>query len=451
MPDDNPTMDAKSDVNTDSANAPQDQTSGNDHPAEGQAADPDPSPTTGTSNSSNPFTEVDPIFANKELLEISHLPDRNRIIGRDEEIDRLASAINPAIFGQSPSNVLIYGKTGTGKSLCAKYLSRKLIETGKQNDVNVGRAYIDCSQDNTETQAVQSIASTLNSPAQTDFSIPRTGISTSAYYKYLWEVLDTCYDIALIILDEIDRLKTDDILLQLSRAGEAEKVDNCKIGVIGISNKVRYKERMSERVKSSLCEREFVFPPYDALQLEAIMKARQAAFHDGVLNSDVIPLTASLAAREHGDARKAIDILRYAGELAQMNRSDTVYKSFVKEARQRAETDRFKQLIEGLTPHARYTLQALTILSLNDNSDPNGFRTTDIYKMYCEISRQFDSNTLSNRRIRDLLEELAFLGITEQEKQHEGRAQGNYLQHQLLEDPNVIQDILTSVNGENHN
>ena len=68
------------------------------------------------------FTREDPIFTDKELLEISHIPDEGRIVGRDEEIQQIANAVNPAIFGQSPSNVLIYGKTGTGKSLCAKYV-----------------------------------------------------------------------------------------------------------------------------------------------------------------------------------------------------------------------------------------------------------------------------------------------------------------------------------------
>jgi len=89
------------------------------------------------------FTREDPIFANKELLEISHLPGEGRIVGRDDEISDLATAVNPAIFGQSPSNVLIYGKTGTGKSLCAKYVSKRLVSTAsrgrRQRDVRVRR------------------------------------------------------------------------------------------------------------------------------------------------------------------------------------------------------------------------------------------------------------------------------------------------------------------------
>lgn len=394
------------------------------------------------SESDELFTREDPIFVNKELLEINHLPEEGRIVGRDDEISKVAAAVNPAIFGQSPSNVLIYGKTGTGKSLCAKYVSTRLVETAAEEGVDAETAYVDCAQDTTETQTVQTIASKLNDSDVTGVNIPDKGISTATYYKRLWRILDEQHDVALIILDEIDKLEDDSILMQLSRAGEAGKIEHCKIGVIGISNKIRYKDRMDERVKSSLCEREFVFPPYDAAQLNDIMKARQDAFRDGVLGDGVISRTAALAAREHGDARKAIDILRYAGEIAQAEEADEVREEFVDRARDQAETDRFRELIRGSTPHSRYVLQALTILSL-DNPNKEGFRTTTIYDLYEQICRQNGSDALSLRRVRDLLKEHAFLDVTEQSRRSGGSAEGSFTEHQLLEDPEVVRNVLS--------
>jgi len=388
------------------------------------------------------FTREDPIFATKELLEISHLPGEGRIVGRDDEISQLATAVNPAIFGQSPSNVLIYGKTGTGKSLCAKYVSRRLVETAGDEGVTATFAYVDCAQDTTETQAVQTIADSVNAVDDTEINIPDKGLSTSTYYKRLWRILDQRFDVVVVILDEIDKLSDDDILMQLSRAGEAGKITDCKLGVLGISNKIQYKDRMDERVKSSLCEREFVFPPYDANQLRNIMEARSDAFRDGVLEPSTIPRAAALAAREHGDARKAIDILRYAGEIAQSNGSTTVKEQFVTQARQRAETDRFRELIRGSTPHSRYVLQALAVLSLS-NGQQEGFRTSRVYEIYENICRQEGSDSLSLRRVRDLLKEHAFLDIIEQSKHSGGSAEGSYTNHQLLEDPEVVKDVLT--------
>ena len=398
------------------------------------------------SDSDDLFIREDPIFVNKELLEISHVPDEGRIVGRDEEISQLANAVNPAIFGQSPSNVLIYGKTGTGKSLCAKYVSGRLVETADEEGISAGYVYVDCAQDGTETQAVQTIADAANTD-DTDIYIPDKGISTATYYKRLWRILDQEYDVILIILDEIDKLENDAILMQLSRAGEAGKLTECKIGVIGISNKIKYKDRMDERVKSSLCEREFVFPPYNAGQLNSIMEARSDAFRKGVLEEAVIPKAAALAAREHGDARKAIDILRYAGEIAQAEGSETVCEEFVVQAREQAEIDRFRELIRGSTPHSRYVLQALTVLSLdhgpNGSSDlEEGFRTTRIYDVYEQICRQEGVDSLSLRRVRDLLKEHAFLDVIEQSRHSGGSAEGSYTEHMLLEDPAVVKNVL---------
>ena len=403
------------------------------------------------SESDDLFTREDPVFLNKELLEISHLPDEGRIVGRDDEISQLANAVNPGIFGQSPSNVLIYGKTGTGKSLCAKYVSQRLVETADDEGVDAAYAYVDCAQDSTETQTVQTIASSLNTD-ETDVYIPDKGISTATYYKRLWRILDDQYDVILVLLDEIDKLEDDDILMQLSRAGEAGKLTSCKVGVVGISNKIKYKDRMDERVKSSLCEREFVFPPYDAGQLNEIMSARSDAFRDGVLEDGVIPKAAALAAREHGDARKAIDILRYAGEIAQSEGAPSVREEFVRQARERAETDRFRELIRGSTPHSRYVLQALTVLSVNSTesdeqstlpTESEGFRTTRIYDLYEQICRQVGAEPLSLRRVRDLLKEHAFLDVVEQSRHSGGSAEGSYTEHTLLEDPDVVKNVLS--------
>lgn len=394
------------------------------------------------SQSDELFNREDPIFANKELLEISHLPDGGRIVGRDDEISQVANAVNPAIFGQSPSNVLIYGKTGTGKSLCAKFVSVQLTETAAEEGVKAEAAYVDCAQDSTETQTIQTIASKFNDREKTEVKIPDKGISTSTYYKRLWLILEQQYDVALIILDEIDKLESDNVLMQLSRAGEAGKLNSCKIGIIGLSNKIRYKDQIDERVKSSLCEREFVFPPYNADQLTNIMEARRDAFREDVLENGVIPRTAAFAAREHGDARKAIDILRYAGEIAQEEGEGVVREEFVDRARDRAETDRFRELIRGSTLHSRFVLQALTVLSL-DNPEEEGFRTARIYKLYEQICRQEgDYESLSLRRVRDLLKEHAFLDVTEQSHQSGGSAEGSYTEHRLIEDPEVVKKVL---------
>lgn len=378
------------------------------------------------------------IFRNKELLQVSHLPDGDRIIGRQTELENLANAIKPATRGNTPNNVLVYGKTGTGKSLCAKFITNQAIDRAGANDVTIGVVYVDCLQDSTETQVIQSIAHQLNDQEKTDISIPHSGLSTSEYYRRLWKIADTIYDVVIVILDEVDKIESDDVLMQFSRAVESGKLESSKVGVIGISNKVRYKDSLDERIKSSLCEREYVFAPYDANQICEILRSRSDAFHEGVLEDSVIPRVAALSAREHGDARKAIDILRFAGEIAEEQNYSSVTETCVDQAHEREEKSRLAELISKSPSHAKMVLEAMAFLIQQQGNEDAPIRTTEIYDMYTNVCQQQNSDPLKLRRVRDILSELEFLSIIEQERKWAGKGKGNYMENRLIDDPDVI-------------
>ncbi|WP_277543805.1 orc1/cdc6 family replication initiation protein [Haloarcula laminariae] len=385
----------------------------------------------------------DPIFANKELLDIEHIPEEERIIGRDDEISEIANSIHPAIRGGKPRNTLIYGKTGTGKSLVARHVTRSAQEYAQQEGTRLRRAYIDCTQATTETQAVIKLARTLNQPDETDVSIPLSGLSTNVYYNRLWDILDSIYDVVIIILDEVDKLKANDLLMQLSRAGEAGKVDTCKVGILAISNKISFKDELDERVLSSLQDREFIFPPYDANQLREIMFNRDDAFRDGVLDDDAIPLAAAFAAQEHGDARKALDILRNAGELAKDDGDDRVREEHVRDAREQADIDRFSKLLEGQPTQSKAAVYALSELS--NRRESAEVSTREIFDRYKELTQVLSMDTLSQRRMADRLNEQVFLDILGRtDRVGRGRGQGMTYFYYLLEDPDVVQSAIKS-------
>ncbi|MFC7236977.1 Cdc6/Cdc18 family protein [Saliphagus sp. GCM10025317] len=384
------------------------------------------------------FTRENEIFRNKDLLQVSHLPDGDRIIGREQELTNLAGAIQPALTGNTPNNVLVYGKTGTGKSLCSKFITNQAISRASDNGVTIGVAYVDCLQESTETQAVQSLGHQLNDKDTTGMSIPHSGLSTSEYYRRLWQIIDLQFDAALVILDEVDKMESDDILMQLSRAVESGKLSSSTIGTIGISNKIRYKESLDERIKSSLCEREYVFPPYDATQIQEILHSRSDAFHDGVLEDGVVPRVAALAAREHGDARKAIDILRFAGEIAEEQDLEIVSETCVNLAHEREETSRLAELISKSPSHAKLVLEAMALLVKQPDRTDDAVQTTEVYDLYKRLCERDDSSHLKLRRVRDILSELEFLSIIEQERKWAGKGKGNYMENRLVDDPDVI-------------
>ena len=386
------------------------------------------------------FDEEDPdradIFARKELLKVGHVPESARIVGRDDEIEAVAAELRPIVRGDPPNNVMIYGKTGTGKSLVARHVTERARRAAESNGVSVGTVYVDCAQHNTQTRVARTVTRTLNETDKTDFDIPRAGIGSGEYYDYLWEILNTAYESVIIILDEVDRLDDDDILMQLSRARESGKAD-CHLGVIAVSNKIEYRDRLNERVKSSLREEEFVFQPYDAEQLRQIMKHRRDAFHDGVLTGDVIPLTAAVAAQEHGDARKAIEILRHAGELAERENVETITEEHVRDAQEWAEIDRFEELLRGSTTQVKYILYSLALLT-EENPKADGFSTSRIFERYKETAKKIDATILSEHRVYELLKEQAFLGVVESTRTGGGRGQGSYLEHRLVQDTGIV-------------
>lgn len=386
------------------------------------------------------FEEDDPdraeIFARKELLKVGHVPESARIVGRDDEIEAVAAELRPIVRRNPPNNVVIYGKTGTGKSLVARHVTERARRAAESNGVPVGAVYVDCAQHNTQTRVTRTVTRSLNETDQTDFDIPRSGIGSGEYYDYLWDILDTAYDSVIIILDEVDRLENDDILMQLSRARESGKAD-CHLGIIAVSNKIEYRDQLNERVKSSLREEEFVFQPYDANQLREIMEHRRDAFYDDVLSGDVIPLTAAVAAQEHGDARKAIEILRHAGELAERENVEMVTEDHVRDAQEWAEIDRFEELLRGSTTQVKFILYSLALLC-KENPGTEAFSTSRIYKRYKIITKEIDATILSEHRVYELLKEQAFLGVIESTRTGGGRGQGSYLEHRLVQDTDIV-------------
>jgi len=376
------------------------------------------------------------IFANRELLNIDHVPDENRIVGRDKHIRELANELGPAVTGSPPNSVILYGKTGSGKSLVANHVMERAREEAQRRGNRLATVTVDCAQAKGEADTVQTIADSVNGPSS-GVKVPTRGISTNEYYNRLWGILDQEYDAALITLDEVDQLGDDNVLMILSRAREAGKVD-VPIGIVSISNKVNFREQMTERVKSSLGHNEFIFDPYDGEQLRQILEYRKDAFQDDVLEPGVIPKTAALAAQRHGDARKAIRLLRHAGDYAKNNDLDRVTEDHLELAQEQAEVERLKELIAGLPPHSKYVLYALANLTSDTREDEDWFRTTVIYDVYRKVCETRGTDHLTTDTIRGLLNELAFLEVTESNQEHGGMGKGTYKEHRLLWDPSVV-------------
>ncbi|WP_276280139.1 Cdc6/Cdc18 family protein [Halorussus caseinilyticus] len=397
----------------------------------------------------------EPIFENKEVLRPSYTP--HELPHRKDQINNMATILVAALRGETPSNILIYGKTGTGKTASAKFVSKELESTSQKYDVPCNVEYINCEVTDTQYRVLAQLANkfiennqafvedriaelqTLREEATADparlgdtgfdspdavdariedlqddreemESVPMTGWPTDRVYNTFFEAVDYEERVVVIMLDEIDKLvekSGDDTLYNLSRMNS--ELENSRVSIIGISNDLKFTDFLDPRVKSSLGEEEIVFPPYDANQLRDILQHRaEVAFKADALSDDVIPLCAAFAAQEHGDARRALDLLRTAGELAERDQAEGVNEKHVRKAQEKIELDRVVEVVRTLPTQSKLVL--FSIISLEKNGVHN-VNTGEVYNIYKRLCEEIDADVLTQRRVTDLISELDMLGI----------------------------------------
>ncbi|WP_132059200.1 Cdc6/Cdc18 family protein [Halorussus amylolyticus] len=407
----------------------------------------------------------EPIFENKEVLRPSYTP--HELPHRKDQINNMATILVAALRGETPSNILIYGKTGTGKTASAKFVSKELESTSQKYDVPCNVEYINCEVTDTQYRVLAQLANkfiesnrefvsdridelsalreeatansttaefdaiTESSLADTEFDapeeidariealeddreemepVPMTGWPTDRVYSTFFDAVDYEERVVVIMLDEIDKLvekSGDDTLYNLSRMNS--ELENSRVSIIGISNDLKFTDFLDPRVKSSLGEEEIVFPPYDANQLRDILQHRaDVAFKTDALSDDVIPLCAAFAAQEHGDARRALDLLRTAGELAERDQSEGVTETHVRKAQEKIELDRVVEVVRTLPTQSKLVL--FSIISLEKNGVHN-INTGEVFNIYKRLCEEIDADVLTQRRVTDLISELDMLGI----------------------------------------
>ncbi len=355
---------------------------------------------------------------NREKLRPDYIPDE--LPHREREVTDILKILSVTMKGARPSNVFIYGKTGTGKTAVIKYLRKQIddINTGKNTEKNAEALrdklkiiYINCEVVDTHYQVLANIGNALMEKTGSDFNdlIPFTGWPTEKVYNTVRERLENSRGMVIVALDEVDKLVEKsgcDVLYHLSRINA--DLTNPRISLIGISNDLKFMEYLDARVKSSLSEEEIIFHPYDAKQLKDILGQRaDIALESGAVREDVISLCAALAAKEHGDARRALELLRRAVEIAEWKESVNVTSTHVKMAQNTIESNRMIEVVKRLPVQSRLVLLGVY---LADTVDQNKFTTGEIYDIYRSLCNRTGDSVLTQRRITDLISELDMLG-----------------------------------------
>ena len=351
------------------------------------------------------FLKKEPLFLDKGVLQSAYTP--NEIPHREEQIKQIANILAPALRQERPSNIFIYGKTGTGKTVCVKHTTQKLKEVAKQNNINVNIVYVNCKLSkvaDTEYRLVAQLAREFGK------EIPSTGLPTGEVYQIFYNAIDNEKKNVMLILDEIDQLinkTSDEILYNLTRINSELK--NAQISIIGISNDLIFADNIDPRVKSSLSEEELVFPPYNALQIQDILKKRtEKAFKQEALEQGVIEKCAAYAAKDHGDARRALELIRVAGELAERNNEQIVSIKHLDMAEDKIEKDRVIDIITTQPHQFKATLYAALML---DKDKKSTIFTGHLYEIYKDTCAKAGLRPLTQRRVSDIIAEFDMLGL----------------------------------------
>ena len=371
------------------------------------------------------------IFKDKKPLDHRFLPEK--LVHRDDQIKDIAKSWVDVLDGVTPSNVTLYGKTGTGKTAASKFAREQLIEAANNQNVFVKVIYVRCTDFNTEYQVIAELCNKLGR------SVPSRGWTKA-------EVVNTFRDIfkrksivkgqlhLIVILDEIDILLDKDgdgILYTLTRT------DN--VSVLCISNYLDFKNLIKSRVTSTLKDKEIVFPPYGADQLSDILTERaELSFKEDVLDDDVIPLCSAMAAKEEGDARYALDLLKNAGELAFDESSEKVTSDHVKRAKDRIEHNKVTDIISTLPLQQQRVLEAILVLTKQEEEITSG----KLYDEYKEISKK---DAVTYRRIFDFINELEMLGIISTNTISRGRGKGRTNIIKLQCDETLLETTLYTI------
>ncbi|WP_238717543.1 Cdc6/Cdc18 family protein [Natronorubrum halophilum] len=384
------------------------------------------------------------VFANKDLVRSDTIIDEDRIVGRDDQLGRVVDNLKPVLQNEGIPDMLLSGPSGTGKSLIIHAVCKQIVELCESQGKTFGVLSINCEGPKTADRAVYRLVKAAAEDLGVDPGVPQTGVSTDQKLERLYELMREHYDGVIFILDEIDTLEGpyqeaeyNSLIYQLSRARKLADFDG-PISLTTITNYADFMKDLNSRAQSSYNPDDIFFDDYDATQLRSILKNRQDAFKSGSLSDDVIPLVAAFGSQTHGDARKAIDLLRWAGELAERRGADTVIETDVREAQEKYTENRKLRHISGISTQKKLSIYAVAATAHYAREYPEWIPAGPAFKTYQFIADTMDADQYSRETFVNHVTEQSTYGVLDFERRGKGRGRGVHMYFSLSEDPETI-------------
>ncbi len=382
------------------------------------------------------------IIKNPNVLRHDYIP--NRILHRDKQQELVTQSLISLYQKSIPPNLLVYGKPGTGKTLVIKKVLKQIQNRVDKNSYHIKIAITNAKDQSNLYNVLVDLGRQLGLKSKKTSDdklwLPNTGLSISEVFNRILYSIEKNKTNTVFVIDEIDHLaklvdKTGkDILYSITRANL--KLKNGSLSLVGVSNDVRFKEELDPRVISTLSEEEIVFPAYETNEIKEILEDRiPMAFEENVVSTGALNLCASMACKQHGDARRAIKLLNVAAKTAELNQANSITDDHVRLASERIEVDKESQQLDAFSLHEK--LLVITIMK-----SPN-ISTGDVYSAYKSLCKTIHQNELTQRRVTQMLSEIELSGLISGRMIHQG-IHGNTKKFNLTISTDLVKNTLKS-------
>ena len=359
------------------------------------------------------------VVGDRNIFQDNYIPPR--LLHRDDQIRALVNILAPAYEGRMSSHILVYGKTGTGKTAVVTQVLNDIMAKAP-GDAGVQVLSLNCGGADTEYAVLKGLTNMLLGPNEKKIG---EKLGTSTVLDEFKNVLQRRSKLLLIVLDEIDMLvksnKSGDILYSLSNLNA--ELTKSRVVLIGVSNDLKITQYLDARVNSRLNEQSVVFPPYNQPQLRDILRDRaQQVLAPNALADGTLERCAATAAIEHGDARRAIALMRLSVQAAEREGSKQITEDHVKKAAVELERNAIEQCIRTLPPQEKILLWAL--INAYDRGRKQAMSTGAVYEAYKAVSTKIGLSPLTQKSITDYISDLDNLGLIQSTMHYGGYAMG---------------------------
>ena len=342
------------------------------------------------------FLEDEQLIKSEQLTVLEEIFNANV---RDTEIKELSSHFAGVFRNDHPCHIAIWGKTGTGKTLTLTYFLNLLADMCHDKKIPIRSVHLDLSNPRPCFRALNDLACLLNASKRYE-----KGISLEEMMFCIENKLSDYHGYLVLFIDEVDNVRHDkDNFLTFLLRRLPQQIP-AKLILVLVSNRLDWPDHLDPRVKSFLRLNELVFEPYDALDLQCILRIRvEKALHPKALEEGVIEKIAAMASREHGDARKAVKLLAKSAYLAEKAGSK-ITVAVVDQASGELETDRYLTLLRTAPSQMQAAMAA--VIEARCKSKNGIIGTGQAYDAYNSFCIKAGVRPLTGRVFGDLIAEL---------------------------------------------